>query len=209
MTLLLVRIILNIIDHPILDVSGGWTSYLFYILGILAAAIVFFANDSDRCLVPIIVGAVASVIITFLLSFLGSVVLYLYALVVLGVLIFFSFPILFNYSRHRTKLKTITHPGFEELTLEPLYFAFNNEKKFDSSLNGAIDVSSTALWKEEVRKRWITLLILVGSTIVFYLFGRLLPESARMDRFDRFLKKPFNTEITQYDEMQPLSDPEP
>jgi hypothetical protein len=125
------------------------------------------------------------------------------------VIIFFSFPILFDYSRHRTKLKTVTNPGFEELTLEPLYYAFNNEKKFDSSLNGAVDVSSTKRWKEDVRKRWITLLIFVGSSIVLCLFGRLLPESARMDRIDQFIKHPFNTEYTQYDEVQPMSDPEP
>lgn len=209
LTILLVRIILNIIDHPILDVSGGWASYLFYIIGILAAVIVFFTSDSDGCLVPIIVGAIASVIVTFLLGVLGSVVLYLFALIVLGVLVFFSFPILFDYSRHRTKLRTVTNPGFEELTLEPLYFAFNNEKKFDSSLNGAVDVSTTSRWKEDVRKRWITLLIFVGSAVALSLFGLLMPDSARMDRFDRFIKHPFNTEYTQYDEVQPLSDPEP
>ncbi len=209
LTILLVRIILNIIDNPLLDVSGGWASYLFYIVGILAAVIVFFASDSDGCLLPLIVGAIASVIVTFLLGILGSVVLYLFALIVLGVIIFFSFPILFDYSRHRTKLKTVTNPGFEELTLEPLYYAFNNEKKFDSSLNGAVDVSSTKRWKEDVRKRWITLLIFVGSSIVLCLFGRLLPESARMDRIDQFIKHPFNTEYTQYDEVQPMSDPEP
>lgn len=209
LTILLVRIILNIIDNPTLDVSGGWTDYLFYGLGIVAAVITFFASDSDGCLIPIIVGAIASVIITFLLHILGTIVLYLFALIVLGVLVFCSFPLLFDYSRHRTKIKTVTHPGFEELTLEPLYFAFSNEKKFDSSLNGAIDVSTTSLWKEEVRKRWITLLIFVGCTIALCLFGRLLPESERMDRFDHFFRNNNNTEIIQNDEVQPMSDPEP
>lgn len=209
LTLLLVRIILNIIDNPTLDVSGGWTSYLFYGLGILATIITFFTRDSDGCLIPILIGVAVSILVTFLISFLGTVVLYIFALVVLGVLVFFSFPILFDYSRHRTKVKAITRPGFEELTLEPLYFAFNNEKHFDSSLHGAVDVSATSRWKEDVRKRWILLLIFVGSTIALSLFGRLLPESARMDRFDHFLKQPFNTEATQYDEVQPLSDPEP
>ena len=208
LTILLVRIILNIIDNPTLDVSGGWTDYLFYGLGIVAAAITFFVSDSDGCLIPIIVGAIISIIITILLKLLGSVALYLFALIVLGVLVFFSFPLLFDYSRNRTKIKSVTHPGFEELTLEPLYFAFNNEKKFDSSLNGAVDVSTTSLWKEEVRKRWITLLIFVGCSIVLCLFGRLLPESERMERFDHFFRNN-NTEIIQNDEVQPLSDPEP
>ena len=208
LTILLVRIILNIIDNPTLDVSGGWTDYLFYGLGIVAAAITFFVSDSDGCLIPIIVGAIISIIITILLKLLGSVALYLFALIVLGVLVFFSFPLLFDYSRHRTKIKTVTNPGFEELTLEPLYFAFNKEKKFDSSLNGVIDVSTTSLWKEEIRKRWITLLIFVGCSIALCLFGRLLPESEHMNRFDHFFKNN-NTEITQNDEVQPMSDPEP
>jgi serine/threonine protein kinase len=209
LALLLTRIILNIIDNPTLDVSGGWTSYLFYGLGLVAAVIVFFVNDSDGCLIPIIVGAVISIIITFLLSVIGSIVLYLFALIALGVFIFFTFPILFDYSRHRTKIKAVTKPGFEELTLEPLYFAFNNEKNFDSSLNGAVNASSTSRWKEDVRERWILLLFFVGSTIILSLFGRLLPESERMNRFDQFLKKPFTTEITSYDEVQEMSDPEP
>lgn len=209
LNILLVRIILNIIDHPTLDVSGSWTTYLFYGLGLVAAVITFFASDSDGCLIPIIVGAIVSIIITFLFSMIGAIALYLFALIVLGVLVFFSLPVLLDYSRHRTKLKSIANPGFEEQTLEPLYYAFNNEKKFDSSLNGAAHVSTTSRWKEDIRNRWSLLIIFVVSAIVLSLFGRLLPESERMDRFDRFLKKPFNTEITSYDEVQDLSDPEP
>ena len=202
--MLLVRVILNIIDNPSLNVSGGWTSYLFYGVGLVAAVIVFFASDSDGCLVPVLIGAAVSAIVIVVLQLVGAVILYVFALLILTVLLAFSVPILFEVSKNRTKIKTITNPGFEELTLEPLYFAFNNEKKFDSSLNGAVNVSSTSLWKEDVRKRWTMLLILIGCTIVFSLFGRLLPESRRMDRFDNVFRKTDNTEIIQYDELQPL-----
>ena len=212
LTVLLVRIILNIIDNPILDMTGGWTTYLFYGFGLVVAIFVYFAGDSDGCLVPIIAGAIVSVIVTILFGLLGKIILYLFGLAVLAALVFFSFPILFNYSRHRTKTSTILNPGFEELTLEPLYYAFSNEKQFDSSLNGAVDVKATARWKEDVRKRWILLVFLIASTVVFWLLGRLMPESERMDRFDRFFRIPNHTEKIQDiqdDEMQKLPNPKP
>lgn len=209
LTILLVRIILNIIDHPTLNVSGSWASYLFYGLGIIAAAIAFFALDSDGCLIPIIIGAVVAFIGTLLIGVLGSIILYLYAIVVLGVLIFFSFPLLFEYSKNRTTTDTVTDPGFEELTLEPLYFAFSNEKRFDSSLNGAVDVKTTSRWKEDVRKRWTMLLIFVGSSLLLCLLGKLMPQSERMNRFDNYFRKTNNIEIYQNDEVQPLSESEP
>ena len=200
LTILLVRIILNIIDNPTIDVTGGWAQYLFYGLGIVAAGIAFFAMDSDGCIIPIIIGVVVSLVVTFLIGIIGTVILYLFGLVVLGVIVFFSFPILFDYSRHRTKTASVTNPGFEELTLEPLYFAFSNEKKFDSSLNGAVDVKTTSKWKEDVRKRWTLLLIFIGSAIVLTLLGRLMPDSERMDKFDNFFSSN-NTEIIQNDKM--------
>ena len=206
LTILLIRIILNIIDNPTVDVSGGWVSYLFYGIGILAAIIAYFSLDSDGCIIPIIIGAVVSLVVTFLIGILGRIILYLFGIVVLGVLLFFGIAILFDYSKHRTKIDSITNPGFEELTLEPLYYAFSNEKTFDSSLNGAVDVRTTTRWKEDVRRRWILLLILVGSALVLCLLGRLLPQSERMERFDHFFSHSNNIEIIQNDEVQSLSD---
>ena len=210
LTILLIRIILNIIDNPTLRITGGWVTYLFYGVGILAAIFSYFALDSDGCIIPIIIGIIVSFLITLVINLIGFIILYLFAIVVLGVLVFFSFPILFEYSKHRTKTGTITNPGFEELTLEPLYFAFSNEKKFDSSLNGAVDVKTTSRWKEDVRKRWILLAIFVGSALALCLLGRLLPQSERMERFDNFFRKTNNTEIIQdneiiqNDELQPV-----
>ena len=128
---------------------------------------------------------------------------------VLGVLLFFGIAILFDYSKNRTTIDSVTNPGFEELTLEPLYYAFSNEKTFDSSLNGAVDVRTTSHWKEDVRKRWITLLIFVASALVLCLLGRLLPQSEHMQRFDSFLRPSNNIEIIQNDEVQLLQDSEP
>lgn len=209
LTILLIRIILNIIDNPTVDISGSWATYSFYGLGILAAVIAYFTLDSDGCILPIIIGGVVSLLVTFLIGILGLIILYIFGVVVLGVLLFFGIAILFDYSKNRTTIDSVTNPGFEELTLEPLYYAFSNEKTFDSSLNGAVDVRTTSHWKEDVRKRWITLLIFVASALVLCLLGRLLPHSEHMERFDSFLRPSNNIEIIQNDEVQQLQDSEP
>ena len=80
-------------------------------------------------------------------------------------------------------------PGFEELTLEPLFYAFSNESHFDSSLNGAVDAASIDFWKSDVRSRWKTILLFIGTTLLLLFFRLFLPSSERMDRFDRKLKR--------------------
>lgn len=207
--LLLTRIILNIIDNPSIDMSGSWGTYLFYGLGLVAAAIAYFALDSDGCLVPVIIGAVVSFLATLLVAVIGYVILYIFGVAALAALVFFGIATLFASSENKTQLSSITNPGFEELTLEPLYYAFSKENSFDSSLNGATNIKSSSRWREDVRKRWLTLILFIGSSIILNLFGLLLPQSDRMERFDNILKKPFKTETTQHDSMQELPDPEP
>lgn len=201
LAILLTRIILNIIDNPIVNISGSWGSYLFYGLGILAAVIAFFTLDSDGCLIPIIIGAVIAFVGTLLVGLIGKIILYLFAIVTFVALVLFGIGNLFGFSKNRTKVNSITNPGFEELTLEPLYYAFSKEKSFDSSLNGAVNNQSVSLWKEDVRKRWSLLLISIGSTAVLWLCSLLLPESARMEQFDQHFKQNNPTEIIQDDTM--------
>ena len=193
--ILCTEIILNIIDNPSVKVSG-WTEYLFYGFGIIAAVIAFFVMDSDGCIIPIIVGALVSLLITFVIGLLGSIIMYIYALIVLGVLVFFGFATLFETSKHRRHIHSVTNPSFEELVLEPLYYAFSNEKQFDSSLNGDANGKEISLWKEEVRKRWGMILLFIGSAIVLSLFRFLLPKSERMERFDRAIHHPIPIEKT-------------
>lgn len=210
--LLLTEIILNIIDNPTINMGDKWSEYLFYGLGVVAAAIAFFTMDSDGCLVPIIIGAIVSFLITLVIRFLGAVILYLYGIVVLAIIVFFSITTLFNISDKRRRVKSVNNPGFEELTLEPLYYAFSKESRFDSSLNGKSGIRGASLWKEDVKKRWKQVLLFVASTLVLLVLRLALPKSERMDQFDRALKHPFNTETiqnSQDDEVQPMSDPEP
>lgn len=204
---LLIEIILNIIDNPGIK-PGNWINFFVYGVGIITAAIVFFSGDNDGCLVPIIIGVIASVAAALVISIIGYLILYLYAIVVIAAIVYFSLPILFGTNDKKYKIKNITNPGFEELTLEPLYFAFNDETTFDSSLNGAVDIKSSTSLREAVKKRWRMVLYFLGVTIVLFLFRFALPKSEHMERFDHFLFHPFNTEITQYDKVPKMSNSE-
>lgn len=210
LAILLTEIILNITDNPGIKL-GKWTDHVVFGIGILVAAICFFAVDSnDGCLVPIIIGVVASFVSYLLINVIGFFILYLYAIAVIIAMIYFSLPILFGTRNKKYKIKQIANPGFEELTLEPLYFAFSAETKFDSSLNGAIDIQSSSSLSEAMKKRWKMLLLFLGVVLLLCLLRFALPKSERMDRFDHYLFHPFNSEITQdYDEVSPVSDPEP
>ena len=209
LSILLTEIILNIIDNPGIRV-GNWTDWLISGIGLVSAIIYFFTTDNDGCIVPIIVGVVTAIIAAIFIKLIAFIILYLYAIVVLGAILFFGFTTLFQSNGSKKKIQNITHPGFEETTLEPLYFAFNDEKHFDSSLNGAVDIKSSSSLKETVKKRWSMVLMFLGATLVLMLLRLTLPKSEHMERFDRFLKKPFTTEIEyQDDEVQELSDSEP
>ena len=189
LTVLFIDIVLNLIDNPVLDMSQLQFKGVFYILGIIAAGIAYFFFDMDGCIVPIIVGAIVSFAILLVIKFVGWIIVWLYAAVVLAVLVFFTIKILFANSPFKQKTKSIMSPGFEELTLEPLHYAFSNESRFDSSLNGVVDENSINKWKNDVRKRWLGLLIFVACTVVLAFFRLLLPSSERMDRFDRKWKR--------------------
>ena len=188
LTLLVIDIILNLIDNPVLDMSHFEFKWVFYILGIIAAGISYFLMDADGCIVPIIIGAVVSFAIILIIKFVGWIIVWLYLLIALAVLVFFSIKTLFASSPFKQKTNTIMNPGFEELTLEPLHYAFSNESHFDSSLNGVVDENSINRWKKDVNKRWLAGLMFVGCTVVLVFFRFLLPSSERMDRFDRGIK---------------------
>ena len=185
MSMLFIDIVLNLIDNPVLDLSKmQFQSWPFYTLGFVAAGIAFFVMDSDGCIVPIIVGLIVSFAIFMVIKFVGWIIVWIYAVVVLTALIFFSVKTLFASSPGKQSTSSVVNPGFEELTLEPLHYAFNNDKKFDSSLNGVINSDTIDLWRSDIKRRRSLLLAFIGSAIVLSLFKMLLPSSERMDRFD-------------------------
>ncbi len=204
--IILTMIILNISDNQGIKI-GNWSNYLVYGLGILSAGGYLLSANNDGCITAIFVGAIVAIIAKIILSLIGFLILYIYGILVIGVLGFFSAKILFDHGNKRKKIQSVTQPGFEELTLEPLYFAFNSDKTFDSSLNGAADIKSAASLQEDVKKRWKMVLIFLGSTLVLCLLRLVMPASERMSNFERHLN-PFVTENVQHHEMQTMSDPE-
>ena len=105
-----------------------------------------------------------SVLVFLLVKFLGAYILYFYALIVLAALIFFSIKTVFFHSQFARDARRFNKPGFEERFLEPLYFAFNNETEFDSSLNGAFDTFKLSVWRSDLKTRRIHMLIFIGVT---------------------------------------------
>ena len=93
----------------------------------------------------------------------------------MAAIVFFSIKTLFDFSPFVRDAKSVANPGFEELTLEPLYYAFNDERHFDSSLNGVIDGKSIEYWKSDLRERWKWVGIFIGVVLILCALGRLLP----------------------------------
>lgn len=173
---LLIVIIQSLIASPTVDTASIQFKTAFYILGGVATVVAYFIFDSDGCVIPIIIGVVASFVIFLLIKFLGAFIVWIYGLVVLAAIVFFSIKTLFDFSPFVRDAKSVANPGFEELTLEPLYYAFNDESRFDSSLNGVIDGKSIEYWKSDLRERWKWVGIFIGVVLILCALGRLLPE---------------------------------
>lgn len=173
---LLITIGVNLADSPTVDITSiRFENAVFIILGLVVAALTYFIFESDGCVIPIIVGAVASFIIFLLVKFLGTFIIWIYGLAVLATLVFFSIKTLFVKSLFVMDSKAVMNPGFEELTLEPLYFAFNDEDQFDSSINGEVDSSFIDNWKRDLRSRWKWVGIFFGSVAILCALALLLP----------------------------------
>jgi serine/threonine protein kinase len=181
--LLLAMLIFSIIENPVLDTSGMNLEAYLWPIGLIIAAILFFIGDSDGCLLPIIEGLIASVLIFLIIRLLGAFILYIFAVLVLAILIYMSLGTLSFRSKYAKEARKFTKPGFEEKVLEPLYFAFSNEDSFDSSLNGAFDHYKIDLWKKELKKRRFGIIIFIGAIWILMAFSLLIPKSERFSRF--------------------------
>ena len=189
--ILLGMLVFSIIDNPVLDTSGMRMERFFWPVGLIVAAILFFASEGEGgCLIPCIGGAIGAFLVFLLVKFLGAYILYIYAAIVLGALVFFSIKTVFFHSQFARDARRFNKPGFEERILEPLYYAFSNEKQFDSSLNGTFDENKIDAWKRDLKTRRNHMLIFIGVTWVLVAFGLLIPKSERFERFSApFIEK--------------------
>ncbi|MBQ0129250.1 MAG: protein kinase [bacterium] len=173
---LFIKIIITLYAKPTVDTSSiQINSWYFVVLGIVTIIVSYKLFDGLGCFVPLVIGVAASIIILLLIKFLGQYIVWIYGLVVLAAIVFFSIKTLFDFSPFVRDAKSVANPGFEELTLEPLYFAFNDEQHFDSSLNGLVDSKSIEYWKSDVRERWKWIGIFIGVVLILGVLSRLLP----------------------------------
>ena len=179
---LLTMLIFSIIEHPLVDVSSFKIENWIWVLGLIIGAIIYFSTDWDGCLPAIIAGVVCSFLLMAVVKFLGMFILYFYAAIVLGVLIWFSIKTIFNRSPFADQARKFTKPGFEEQVLEPLYFAFSDEDNFDSSLNGAFNDSDIQGWKQDLKFRRTHTLVFVAAVWLLMIFSSFIPKSERFDK---------------------------
>lgn len=181
---LLAMLIFSIIDNPLVDVSGLKIGSWIWILGIVIGVVIYFtANTDGGLIISIIGGVIVAAILMIAVKFLGMFILYMYAAVVLAVLIWFSIKTVFNWSPFARKAKKFTKPGFDEKVLEPLYYAYSNETSFDSSLNGAFNQNDIDNWRLDLKNRRRHTIIFIAAVWVLMIFSGFIPKSERLGKF--------------------------
>lgn len=171
---LTIRIIGSLIQDPTLSSDIEFSS-IFYSIGLIVAVIVFFTGEMDSCLAALIIGGIVSGIVWLVLAFLTPFLLWIFLALVIFVIIYFSRKTLFNVSGYAQDAKDVTDPGFEELELEPLHYAYTDVEEFDSSLNGTMDDGDVEDWLDDIKARRRPLILFIISTIVLLVLGGFLP----------------------------------
>lgn len=171
---LTIRIIGALINEPMLSSDVEFSS-IFYSIGLIVAVIVFFTGEMDSCIACLIVGAIASGVVWLVLSFLAPFLLWIFLALVIFVIIYFSRKTLFTDSGYSDSARNVTNPGFEELVLEPLHYAYTDTEEFDSSINGMIDDTDVEDWLDDLKTRRRPLILFIVSTIVLLVLGGFLP----------------------------------
>ena len=173
--ILLAYLIFTIIENPVLDTSGLQLDWLWTV-GIILGIIFLFA---DGIFAGIIVAVVVGLLVQLLVKFVGAVLLYVFAVVLLGAIIFFSIKTVFKHSSYARDARKFNKPGFEEKVLEPLYFAFSDENSFDTSLNAAFSDTDIACWRDDIKDKRKFILMFIGTVIAAGALMLIVPKSDR------------------------------
>lgn len=193
---LLVSIILNLIDTPTIDISLDKIKWLLWVIAGGSAVVYFFFLDDGGCLTTIIATVIIFVVLFLVLKLLGTIIVWIYGAVVAVALVWLSILTLFSFDQYKQSTRSVTNPGFEELVLEPLYFAFSDEKTFHSSMEVGIDTNYLQLWRYEIKHRWTYVLVFIFSTWLLVAASLLLPESERMSKFNSHWRRYVTTTTT-------------
>ncbi len=187
--LLLVCIILNLIDHPKVEVNLDRFRWVFWVIAGIAALIYYLAFSDGGCIGPAITAVVTFILLFLVVKFLSMIIVWIFAFVVAGVLVFGAIKTIFSFNKYTQHTRSVTNPGFEELVLEPLYYAFSTESRFDSSMKEGVDPVALNTWRKEIGSRWIWVLIFIGVTWALAACSLLLPDSPRMNKLNRHWKR--------------------
>ena len=180
--ILVIMLIMAIVQYPLVDTSGLALQKFFWPVGLLVAAIVFFTDDdSNGCIVPVIAGAIVAAALSFVVWLLGKFILYIFLAVVLGLGGYLSWKIL-KSGKSSQKARKLSKPGFDELVLEPLYYAFSDEYEFDSSLSLELDETALNGWKADLKKRRIYVIVFIASVWVLVGLSTFVPNSWMHDK---------------------------
>lgn len=181
LVLLTMKIIGAIIKDPI-GSSNIEFAAIFYSLGIITAIVVFFKGETESCIACLIAGGIVSGVVWLVLSFLSPFLIWIYLLMVLAAIGYFGFIIFFVNRGQNQVARPDFNPGFEELELEPIHYAYSDEETFDSSLNGMYDEDDIEDWKEDLKIRRKTILLFIGCSFVLHIFSAFLPIDDSADK---------------------------
>ena len=93
----------------------------------------------------------------------------------IGVLVFFARKTVLSQSSYAADAGDALEPGFEELELEPLHYAYTDEEEFDSSLNALYDDEEIDDWEEEIKSRRKPLIMFIACAVILLIVGSFLP----------------------------------
>lgn len=162
-----------LMSTPVLDVAEMKFGNGFYVLAVVAAAALYFLFDSDGCLLPIIGGGVAAGIVWVLLKFLRPYAVWVFLASAVALLVLFVVKVLFF--RNPVSFGQLEEPGFEEYTVEPLYYAFSDEQDFDSSLNGLLPESDREACDAHLKSRRKRNVVFIAMALAMLAVATFIP----------------------------------
>lgn len=202
--LLILVLVLSIIANPVIDTSSLQLDGLVWIVGIIISVIAWLMNE-DGCIIPVIVGVIGGFLAKLAVIFLGRYILYIYVLIVILTTGYFVWKTLLHKSIYSDDARRFNQPGFEENVLEPLYYAFSNDRYFDSSLNGAFSDNDIDGWKDDLNGDLRLTLTFIASIWFLAIFSIFVPKTPAVEQYTAPLAEKWQSVFGSSDKQEEAS----